>query len=76
MGEESKEKKPKQYNAYLKYSGLAIQMGLTIYAANLLGEFFDTKYNQSDELYSKIITLTAVFISIASVIIQVTKNQD
>ncbi len=75
MEEQSKENKPKPYNSFIKYSGLALQMGITIYLGSLLGDFLDSKYDNENGLYTKICTLLAVFLSIASVIRQVIKDQ-
>lgn len=53
-------------------------MGLTIYLGSLLGKWLDQKYPNDNQLYVKICTLAAVFISMYSVIKQVTKltNKD
>lgn len=59
---------------FAKYSGIAIQMGLTIYLASLLGDWLDQKYNNTEQLYTKIVTLIGVFVAMTSVILQVTKN--
>jgi len=64
-------KKQRQYNTFAKYSGLAIQMGVTIYLGSLLGNYFDEKFTNSSNLYTKIVTLIAVFLSIYLVISQV-----
>jgi membrane protein DedA with SNARE-associated domain len=69
-------KKPKQFNSYLKYSGLAIQMAVTIYLGNLLGEYVDKIAESGSDIYSKIITLLAVFLSIFVIIRQVIKSQE
>ena len=73
-----KSRLPKQkqfdFSPFAKFSGLAIQMGVTIYLGNLLGEFLDEKYNNTSGLYAKIVTLTAVFLSIYLVIVQVTRT--
>lgn len=42
MGKASKQEKPKPYNAFLKYSGLGLQMTLTIAAFGVLGYWLDT----------------------------------
>ncbi len=62
-----------QLNTYLRFSGIAIQIGLTIYLGNLLGKWLDGKFINNDELYTKICTLVAVFVAIFSVIKQVSK---
>lgn len=63
-----KEKRP---NKFLRFTGTAFQMGLTIYAGNWLGRWLDTKYN-SDK-YESVVTLLAVFLSMYLVISQVIK---
>ena len=69
-------KESKRYNSIIKYSGLAFQMGITIYLGSLLGEYLDGRYENENSLYSKVITLLAVFISIFSVIRQVIKDSN
>ncbi len=61
-----------QLKQYARFSGIAIQMGITIYLGSLLGEWLDNNYPNSNNLYTKICTLAAVFISMYSVIKQVT----
>lgn len=63
----------KQLNKYVRFSGIAIQMGLTIYLGSLLGKWLDTKFPNDSELYTKIVTLLAVFGAMYSVIRQVSK---
>ncbi|MTI20138.1 AtpZ/AtpI family protein [Fulvivirga sp. RKSG066] len=70
----SSEKEPRRYNDFVKYSGLAIQMAVAIYLGHLLGVYLDEKTGNTNELYSKIVTLLAVFLSIFMVIRQVTKS--
>jgi len=55
------------------FSGIAFQMGAIIYGGSLLGEWLDVKNNSAEPFYVKWITLGAVFLAIAGVIIQVTK---
>ncbi|CAM1334277.1 AtpZ/AtpI family protein [Tenacibaculum aestuariivivum] len=69
----NKSKKEKPLSKYLRFSSIAIQMGVTIYLANLLGEWLDIKYINENELYTKICTLIGVFIAMFSVILQVSK---
>ncbi len=64
-------KKPKQYNNFLRFSGVAIQMVVIIYFGNFLGEYLDERYHSTSELYTKLITLAAVFLAIFVVIRQV-----
>jgi len=73
-----KEKNKKPFNPYIRFSSIAIQMGLTIYLGSKLGAWLDLKLDNQDQLYYKIVSLLAVFIAIFSVIKQVTKitNKD
>jgi len=68
-------KKPtkKPLNKYLRFSGIAIQMGLTIYLGSLLGKWLDSYFLNENQLFYKICTLFAVFGAMFSVIIQVIK---
>jgi len=63
----------KPLNKYLRFSGIAIQMGLTIYLGSKLGEWLDSYFLNEKQLYFKISTLFAVFLAMFSVIRQVTK---
>jgi membrane protein DedA with SNARE-associated domain len=62
-----------QLNPFIRFSSIAIQMGLTIYLGSKLGEWIDLKCNNQDQLFYKIVTLLSVFIAMYSVIRQVLK---
>ncbi|MGY0391297.1 AtpZ/AtpI family protein [Bizionia sp. KMM 8389] len=66
-------KKPKQLNKYIRFTSIALQMGLTIYLGSKLGAWLDVQFENSNQLYYKIITLVAVFVAMFSVIFQVLK---
>ena len=57
------QKPKKQLNPYIRFTSIAIQMGLTIYLGSKLGEWLDVKFDNKDQLYFKIVTLVAVFIA-------------
>jgi len=61
----------KQFNPFIRFSSIALQMGVTIYLGSKLGEWLDIKFNNTNQLYYKIVTLTAVFIAMYAVIKQV-----
>lgn len=65
------QKPRKQLNPYVRFTTIALQMGLTIYLGSKLGEWLDVKFDNKDQLYYKIVTLCSVFISIFAVIRQV-----
>ncbi|TDQ28561.1 AtpZ/AtpI family protein [Tenacibaculum caenipelagi] len=69
----SKDSKKKPLSKYIRFTGIGLQMGLTIYLGSLLGEWLDSKYPNDDQLYTKICTLVAVFGAMFSVIRQVSK---
>ena len=69
--EKKKPEKPLKNVAIL--SGIAIQMGVTIYLFVLLGKWLDTKFNNGDKLYIIILTLLGVAISLYTVIKQVNR---
>lgn len=71
---ENNQEKRKLLNSLAKYSGMGVQIGLTIYAGHFVGALLDEKYANEDELYSKVITLLAVFLAMYSVIRQVTRD--
>lgn len=65
--------KNKETVKWLRFTGIAIQMGVLIWLGSLLGKYIDTKTEREDELWNKIITLIAVLLSMFSVIREVIK---
>ena len=63
----------KQPNKYIKFTSIALQMGLTIYLGSKLGEWLDQKYNTTNQIYYKVVTLIVVAVAMFSVIYQVIK---
>lgn len=55
------------------FAGIGIQMGALIYGGSWLGEWLDDKYDSTEPFYATWVTLAAVFLAIASVILQVIK---
>jgi len=55
------------------FTGIGLQMGALIYGGSLLGEWLDEKYASPEPFYATWITLGAVFLAIAGVIVQVIK---
>ncbi|MDW5289025.1 AtpZ/AtpI family protein [Formosa sp. PL04] len=66
-----KDPKKKQLNKYIRFTSIALQMGLTIYLGSVLGQWLDVEFNNDNQLYFKIVTLLAVLIAMFSVIRQV-----
>ncbi|KAB1066538.1 AtpZ/AtpI family protein [Tamlana haliotis] len=69
--ENKKGNQKNQLNKYVRFTSIALQMGLTIYLGSLLGTWIDSKTGNTDQLYFKVITLLAVFLAMFSVIRQV-----
>jgi hypothetical protein len=73
-----KQQPKKQRHRYLRFTSIAIQMGLTIYLGSKLGEWLDIRFETNNQVYYKVVTLISVFIAMFSIIQQVLKitNQD
>lgn len=72
-------KKSKPLNSYVKFSGMAIQMGLTIALGAWGGSKLDQKFKTSSHLFTIIFSLLAIGISLYLVIrdvINMQKNDD
>jgi len=59
-------KKNAPLNNWARFSTIALQMGLTIYLGNLLGEWLDEKFDKT--FLESTITLLAIFLSMYIVI--------
>lgn len=62
--------KKKQLNKYLQLTGVAFQMGLTIYLGAYFGKKLDAYYQNTNKTFTIILTLVALVISIYSVLAQ------
>jgi len=65
-------KPKKQLNPYIRFTSIALQMGITIWLGSILGNWLDLNYS-TNQFYFKTITLLAVFMAMYSVIKQVVK---
>jgi F0F1-type ATP synthase assembly protein I len=63
----------KQLKQIATLTGIAIQMGVTIYLFVVLGKWLDTKYNSSEKTFLIICTLFGVAISLYAVLQQIKK---
>jgi membrane protein DedA with SNARE-associated domain len=72
------EKPPKkgQLNKYLQLTGVAFQMGLTIYLGVYFGKKLDVYYQNTNKLFTIILTLVSLVIAIYSVIAQLKTIDD
>jgi hypothetical protein len=65
--------KHKPVNKWIQLIGIPMQMGIVIYLFAFLGDWLDEKYPNENNLYTKIITILGVFISLYLVIQQVNR---
>lgn len=71
---QDKQKGPKkQLKNVAILSGIAFQMGITIYVFAMLGKWLDSEYNNGEKLYTIITTLLGVAISFYVVLKQVNR---
>ncbi|SHI39015.1 AtpZ/AtpI family protein [Flavobacterium terrae] len=68
---ENNNKSPKEYNKWLAFINIPIQMGVIIYAFYWLGLWLDSNYPNEKIFYYKALTLVGVFIALYNVYRQV-----
>ncbi|WNH08588.1 AtpZ/AtpI family protein [Thalassobellus suaedae] len=74
MKNKDQQKPKKQLKQIAALSGIAIQMGITIYLFVLLGKWLDTNYNSSGgKAFLIVCTLIGVGISLYAVLKQINK---
>lgn len=73
MMTEKKDNNPKQRNKILELTGVAAQMGATIFLGAYLGKFLDGKYPMEKKWFTIAFTLLAVGISLYNVLKQVNR---
>jgi len=61
------EKPKKQLNKYLALTGIAFQMGATIYLFTYLGKWLDGKYPHHIKVYTLILSILGVVISLYAI---------
>lgn len=69
----------KRLSQITRFSGMGLQMGITIWFASLIGEWLDKKYPSDHISWFKILTIFAVFGTTYSAIhqlIQMSKKED
>ena len=70
------QKPKKQFRNYAIFSGVAIQMGVTIYLGVILGKWLDSKFLLEKKYFTILFTLISLIISIYSVLAQIKKFDD
>jgi F0F1-type ATP synthase assembly protein I len=69
-------KKNNQPKPWLYFSGLGLQMAITITGSVFLGIFLDDTFMESSKLFTIIISLLGIFISMIHVIISLKHFKD
>lgn len=64
------------FNKYIQLTGVAFQMGITIYLGVFVGKKIDAHYGNSSKLFTIIGTLLALLLSIYSLINQLKRIND
>jgi len=73
----TKPQKKKQLNKYLQLTGVAFQMGITIYLGVYFGKWLDEKYVVENSIFTIIFSLLGVFTALYYIIKQIQKlNKD
>ncbi|NOR28855.1 MAG: hypothetical protein GQ540_10065 [Lutibacter sp.] len=72
----NKPPKKKQLNRYIQLTGVAFQMGITIYLGAYFGKWLDAHFQTSNKTFTIIGTLVAMVVSIWSVLAQLKKIND
>ena len=72
----NKPPKKKQLNRYIQLTGVAFQMGITIYLGAYFGKWLDAHFQMSNKTFTLIGTLIAMVVSIWSVLAQLKKIND
>ncbi len=73
MTKNEKSSNPKQPKNFLKLTGIAAQMGITIFAGAYFGKWLDEKYPSDKKWFTIGFTLLAVALSLFIVLRQVNK---
>ena len=68
--------KKKQLNKYLQLTGVCFQMGITIYLGAYFGKKLDANFQTDSRIYTLILTLLALVISIWAVLRQLKNIND
>jgi preprotein translocase subunit SecY len=71
------EEKNKKFskNPFVQYTGLGLQLFVTIYLFHWLGTLIDEKIGNKDALFSKLMIVAGVIFSMVSLILQLKKME-
>ena len=66
-------KKSKKVNSIIAFSGIGLQMGITIYFASLAGKWLDVKYEMQKPIFTLSLIIFAFAISMYVLVIKLNK---
>lgn len=72
----TKSKRKKQLHKFAQLTGVAFQMGITIYLGAYFGKKLDLHFETSNKIFTLVLTLFALVVSLYSVIQQLKKIND
>jgi len=70
---DQKKKRVKQFNNFLKLSGIGIQMGAIIYLFSYLGGLLDSYFKTESNTYKLVLVILGFVLSLLSLIVQLNK---
>ncbi len=69
----SNQKQKKSLNKYVRFTGIAFQLGATIYLATYIGKWLDTKFLMEKKIFTLVLILVGLIASIWSIVKQLDK---
>ena len=67
------QKPKKQLNKYVRFTGIAFQLGATIYLAAYVGKWLDDKFLMQKKIFTLVLILIGLIASIWSIVKQLSK---
>jgi uncharacterized membrane protein YfcA len=74
--EKKSSKKPKLPNNFARFSGIAIQMGVTIFLGAYAGKWLDQKYPSDKKWFTMGLTIFSVGLALFNILRQLNKIND
>ena len=67
------QKQKRSLNKYVRFTGIAFQLGATIYLAAYIGKWLDTKFLMEKKIFTLVLILIGLIASIWSIVKQLDK---
>ncbi len=64
------QKQKKSLNKYVRFTGIAFQLGATIYLAAYVGKWLDNKFLMEKKIFTLVLILIGLIVSIWSIVKQ------